>query len=48
MHFEEVLNFWAEGRLTQEEAARMLCVIDRTFRRYIDHYNQDSLEVCGS
>jgi hypothetical protein len=26
MHFEEVLNIWTEGRLTQEEAARMLCV----------------------
>ena len=44
MHFEEVLNIWTAGRLTQEEAARMLCVSDRTFRRYVDRYNQDGLE----
>jgi transposase len=44
MHFEEVLNIWNKGRLTQEEAARMLCVSDRTFRRYIDRYNEDGLE----
>lgn len=44
MHFEEILNIWTEGRLTQEEAARMLCVSDRTFRRYVDRYNQDGLE----
>jgi hypothetical protein len=23
VHFEEILNLWTEGRLTQEEAARM-------------------------
>lgn len=44
MHFEEVLNIWTEGRLTQEEAARMLCVSDRTFRRYIDRYNEAGLD----
>lgn len=44
MHFEEVLNIWTEGRLTQEEAARMLCVSDRTFRRYIDRYNESGLD----
>ena len=44
MHFEEVLNIWHKGRLTQEEAARMLSVSDRTFRRYIDRYNEDGLE----
>lgn len=44
MHFEEVLNIWNKGRLTQEEAARMLSVSDRTFRRYIDRYNEDGLE----
>lgn len=44
MHFEEVLNIWTERRLTQEEAARMLCVSDRTFRRYIERYNECGLE----
>lgn len=44
MHFEEVLDIWNKGRLTQEEAARMLSVSDRTFRRYIDRYNEDGLE----
>jgi transposase len=44
MHFEEVLSIWTEGRLTQEEAARMLSVTDRTFRRYIDRYNENGLD----
>lgn len=44
MHFEEVLSIWNKGRLTQEEAARMLSVSDRTFRRYVDRYNEDGLE----
>ncbi len=35
MQFEEILNIWTERRLTQEEAARMLGVTDRTFRRYL-------------
>lgn len=44
MHFEEILNLWTESRLTQEEAARMLGVCDRTFRRYIDRYHDDGLD----
>jgi transposase len=44
MHFEEILNLWTESRLTQEEAARMLCVSDRTFRRYIDRYHHGGLD----
>jgi transposase len=38
MRFEEVYTGWNESRLTQEEAARILGVCDRTFRRYIDRY----------
>ena len=34
MHFLDVLNIWTEGRLVQEDAARMLGICDRTFRRY--------------
>jgi transposase len=45
MHFEEVLSIWTERRLTQEEAARMLGVSDRTFRRYIDRYNESGLDA---
>jgi hypothetical protein len=44
MRFEEVYGGWSESRLTQEEAARILGVCDRTFRRYIDRYEQDGLE----
>lgn len=44
MHFEEILATWTEGRLTQEEAARILCVSERTFRRYIDRYKESGLD----
>jgi predicted DNA-binding protein (UPF0251 family) len=36
MRLEEVYFGWTESRLNQEEAARILGVSDRTFRRYID------------
>ena len=39
MRFEEVYSEWNESRLSQEEAARILGVCDRTFRRYIDRYD---------
>jgi len=44
MRFEEVYGTWNERRITQEDAARMLGVCDRTFRRYIDRYAEDGLE----
>ena len=44
MRFEEVYGGWNESRLTQEEAARILGVCDRTFRRYIDRYEQGGME----
>jgi transposase len=40
MRFEEAYGDWTEGRLNQEEAARLLGVCDRTFRRYIDRYEE--------
>ncbi|MDI6725395.1 MAG: helix-turn-helix domain-containing protein, partial [Smithellaceae bacterium] len=40
MRFEEVYIGWSERRLSQEEAARVLGVCDRTFRRYIDRYEE--------
>jgi len=44
MRFVEAYDVWTEGRLTQEEAARILGVCDRTFRRYIDRYEEDGLD----
>ena len=43
MRFEEVYFGWSESRLSQEEAARVLGVCDRTFRRYIDQYEESGL-----
>jgi transposase len=43
MRFEEVYFGWNESRLTQEEAARILDVCDRTFRRYIDRYEESGV-----
>jgi hypothetical protein len=42
--FEEVYFGWCESRLTQEEAAVILGVCDRTFRRYIDWYEDRGVE----
>jgi len=44
MRFEEAYGGWESGRLTQEEAARLLGVCDRTFRRYLVRYEADGLE----
>ncbi len=44
MRFEEVYEKWAVKRLTQEEAAQLLGICDRTFRRYIDRYEDEGLE----
>jgi len=44
MRFEEVYFGWNESRLTQEAAALILGVCDRTFRRYIDRYEEGGLE----
>jgi len=44
MRFEEAYGGWQAGRLTQEEAARLLGVCERTFRRYIDRYEEDGLQ----
>jgi len=44
MRFEETYGFWTERKLTQQEAARILGVCTRTFRRYIDRYEQGGFE----
>lgn len=43
MRFEEAYGGWQNGRLTQEEAARLLGVCERIFRRYIDRYEDEDL-----
>jgi transposase len=44
MRFEEAYGGWLEDRLSQDEAALILGVSDRTFRRYIDRYEESGLE----
>ena len=50
MRFEEVYFGWSESWLSQEEAALVLGVSDRTFRRYINRYEEmgDSGVTVGS
>jgi hypothetical protein len=43
MRFEEVYEGWNEGRLSQEEAAQILGVCDRSFRRYVGRYEAEGL-----
>ncbi len=44
MRFEDVYEKWSIKRLTQEEAAQLLGVCERTFRRYIDRYEEEGLD----
>ena len=44
MRFEEAYGDWTEGRLNQEEAARLVGVCVRTFRRYMGRYEEGGLE----
>jgi len=44
MKFENAYEGWRERKLTQEEAARLLGVSDRTFRRYINRYEEEGSE----
>ena len=41
MRFEEAYSDWRRGKLTQEEAARILGVCDRTFRRHIHRFEEN-------
>ena len=40
MRFEEAYTGWQERRLTQEDAAELLGMCERSFRRYIDRYEE--------
>jgi transposase len=44
MRFEEAYTGWQAARLTQEEAAMLLGVCARTFRRYIDRFEDEGLD----
>ncbi|NQU03664.1 MAG: helix-turn-helix domain-containing protein, partial [Syntrophaceae bacterium] len=44
MRSEEAYSVWTEKRLTQEEAARIVGVCSRTFRRYINRYEEKGLD----
>ena len=44
MRFEEVYGGWQRRRLSQEEAAEILGVCSRTFRRQICRYEENGLE----
>jgi hypothetical protein len=44
MRFEEAYEGWNEGRLTQAEAARILGMCERSFRRYLWRYEAGGLE----
>lgn len=44
MRFEEAYEGCKRGRLTQEEAARLLGVCDRTYRRYMIRYEEQGMQ----
>ena len=44
MKFEELCDRRQDRRLTQEQAAQLPGVCGRTFRRYIDRYEDDGLD----
>lgn len=44
MRFEEAYSGWDSGRLTQAEAASLLGVSERTFRRYLGRYEASGLD----
>jgi transposase len=44
MQFEKAYGEWKEGKLTQQQAAFMLGVCSRTFRRYLCRYEEKGIE----
>lgn len=44
MRFEEAYEGWNAGRLTQAEAAQLLGMSERNFRRYLARFEADGLE----
>ncbi len=44
MRFQEAYEGWAEGRLSQAEAAQLLGQCERSLRRHIERYEADGLD----
>ena len=44
MRFEQTYEGWKEGRLTQAEAAQILGMCERSFRRYVARFTADGLQ----
>jgi len=44
MRFEEAYERWNNGRLTQLEAAQLLGICERSFRRYLQRYEEQGLD----
>lgn len=44
MRFEEAYEGWNEGRLTQGEAAQLLGVCERSFRRYVTRFEAEGMD----
>jgi len=44
MRFEEAYEGWNEGRLTQADAAQILGMCERSFRRYLSRYEAEGLQ----
>jgi len=44
MRFEEAYEGWNAGRLTQAEAAQVLGICERSFRRYLVRYEAEGME----
>ena len=44
MRFEEAYEGWTGGRLTQAEAARILGICERSFRRYLGRYEANGMQ----
>lgn len=44
MRFEEAYEGWQAKRLSQSEAARLLGVCERSFRRYVGRYEEDGVQ----
>ena len=47
MRFEEAYGGWESGRLTQGEAASLLGVCERTFRRYLARYEASGVRAAS-
>lgn len=45
MRFEEAYISYKRGNLTQGEAALLLCLCDRTFRCYLNRYDEGGLDA---